>query len=77
MKNMSEADLYDKLNDILSEYDKRGLSCEEAITMIKECAPYLITYKEKYESYTHYRVDKMEQIEITDEEYERLKNAKW
>jgi hypothetical protein len=45
---MSEADLYDKLNDILSEYDKRGLSCEEAITMIKECAPYLITYKEQY-----------------------------
>ena len=25
---------------------------------------YLITYKEKYDSYTHYRVDKMEQIEI-------------
>lgn len=29
---------------------------------------YLITYKEKYASYTHYRVDKMEQIEITDED---------
>lgn len=28
---------------------------------------YLITYKEKYQSYTHYRVDKMEQIEITDD----------
>lgn len=27
---------------------------------------YLITYKEKYDSYTHYRVDKMEQIEITE-----------
>lgn len=27
---------------------------------------YLITYKEKYGSYTHYRVDKMEQIEITE-----------
>lgn len=29
---------------------------------------YLITYKEKYDSYTHYRVDKMESIEITDED---------
>lgn len=28
---------------------------------------YLITYKEKYGNYTHYRVDKMEQIEITEE----------
>lgn len=28
---------------------------------------YLITYKEKYASYTHYRVDKMERIEITEE----------
>ena len=27
---------------------------------------YLITYKEKYDDYTHYRVDKMESIEITD-----------
>ena len=27
---------------------------------------YLITYKEKYSSYTHYRVDKMENITITD-----------
>lgn len=26
---------------------------------------YLITYKEKYDSYTHYRVDKMEMIELT------------
>lgn len=25
---------------------------------------YLITYKEKYDSYTHYRVDKMEQIKL-------------
>lgn len=29
---------------------------------------YLITYKEKYDSYTHYRVDKMESIEITDKD---------
>lgn len=28
---------------------------------------YLITYKEKYDSYTHYRVDKMENINITDD----------
>ena len=27
---------------------------------------YLITYKEKYGNYTHYRVDKMETIQITD-----------
>lgn len=27
---------------------------------------YLITYKEKYNKYVHYRVDKMERIEITD-----------
>lgn len=27
---------------------------------------YLITYKEKYDNYTHYRVDKMENIEITE-----------
>jgi len=27
---------------------------------------YLITYKEKYDSFTHYRVDKMENIEITE-----------
>lgn len=29
---------------------------------------YLITYKEKYDNYTHYRVDKMEMIELTEEE---------
>ena len=29
---------------------------------------YLITYKEKYGSYTHYRVDKMENISVTDAE---------
>ena len=29
---------------------------------------YLITYKEKYDSYTHYRVDKMEMIELTEED---------
>ena len=29
---------------------------------------YLITYKEKYDDYTHYRVDKMESIEIADEQ---------
>ena len=29
---------------------------------------YMITYKEKYDNYTHYRVDKMEQIQITEEE---------
>ena len=29
---------------------------------------YLITYKEKYGNYTHYRVDKMESITITNEE---------
>ena len=29
---------------------------------------YLITYKEKYDSYTHYRVDKMEMIELTENE---------
>ncbi len=29
---------------------------------------YLITYKEKYDSYVHYRVDKMENIKITDKE---------
>lgn len=28
---------------------------------------YLIAYKEKYDSYTHYRVDKMETINITEE----------
>lgn len=27
---------------------------------------YLITYKEKYDNYTHYRVDKMETIELTE-----------
>lgn len=27
---------------------------------------YLITYKEKYDSYTHYRVDKMESISLTE-----------
>ena len=27
---------------------------------------YLITYKDKYDSYTHYRVDKMEMIELTE-----------
>lgn len=29
---------------------------------------YLITYKEKYKSYAHYRVDKMEGIQLTDDE---------
>lgn len=29
---------------------------------------YLITYKEKYDNYTHYRVDKMEMIEVTEED---------
>lgn len=29
---------------------------------------YLITYKEKYDNYTHYRVDKMESIELTDDD---------
>lgn len=29
---------------------------------------YLITYKQKYDNYTHYRVDKMEGIEITDDD---------
>lgn len=29
---------------------------------------YLITYKQKYNSFTHYRVDKMENISITDDE---------
>ena len=29
---------------------------------------YLITYKEKYDNYTHYRVDKMEMIEFTEED---------
>lgn len=29
---------------------------------------YLITYKQKYDSFTHYRVDKMESISITDNE---------
>jgi len=28
---------------------------------------YLVTYKQKYEGYTHYRVDRMESIEIRDE----------
>ncbi len=28
---------------------------------------YLVTYKEKYQGYTHYRVDRMENIEITGE----------
>ena len=35
---------------------------------------YLITYKEKYDNYTHYRVDKMETIEITD--YDRVLSDK-
>ena len=29
---------------------------------------YLITYKEKYDSYVHYRVDKMENIEVSEED---------
>lgn len=29
---------------------------------------YLITYKGKYDSYTHYRVDKMEKIELTEDD---------
>jgi len=29
---------------------------------------YLITYKEKYDSYVHYRVDKMEDIELSEED---------
>ena len=29
---------------------------------------YLITYKEKYDSYVHYRVDKMENIELSEED---------
>lgn len=29
---------------------------------------YLITYKEKYDNYTHYRVDKMETIELTEDD---------
>ncbi len=29
---------------------------------------YLITYKEKYDNYTHYRVDKMEDITITEKD---------
>jgi len=29
---------------------------------------YLITYKQKYDNYTHYRVDKMENIEVTDDD---------
>ena len=29
---------------------------------------YLITYKEKYDNYVHYRVDKMEMIELTEED---------
>lgn len=29
---------------------------------------YLITYKQKYDNYTHYRVDKMECIEITEDD---------
>ncbi len=29
---------------------------------------YLITYKAKYENFAHYRVDKMEQIELTEDE---------
>ena len=29
---------------------------------------YLITYKAKYENFAHYRVDKMEQIELTDDD---------
>ena len=29
---------------------------------------YLITYKEKYDNYTHYRVDKMENIELMEED---------
>ena len=30
---------------------------------------YLVTYKEKYDSYTHYRVDKMEDISVSDEKF--------
>ena len=29
---------------------------------------YLITYKEKYDNYTHYRVDKMELIDVTEDD---------
>ena len=36
---------------------------------------YLITYKEKYQSFAHYRVDKMEAIKIIDEERKMPKES--
>jgi len=36
---------------------------------------YLITYKEKYQSYAHYRVDKMEAIKIIDQERKMPKES--
>lgn len=44
-----------------------GLYTESPVTLTWDDENYyLITFKEKYSGYTHYRVDKMENIEITD-----------
>lgn len=51
-------------------YRKNGeLYTESPVTLTWDDENYyLITYKEKYSGYTHYRVDKMENIEITDKD---------
>lgn len=49
-------------------YRKDGkLYCETPVSLTWDDENYyLITYKEKYKSFTHYRVDKMDYIEITE-----------
>ena len=43
-----------------------GLYCESPVALTWDDENYyLITYKEKYDHYVHYRVDKMERIELT------------
>ncbi len=51
-------------------YRKEGnLYTESPVTLMWSNENYyLVTYKEKYESYTHYRVDRMEGIELTEDE---------
>ena len=46
-----------------------GMYCESPVALTWDDENYyMITYKSKYGSYTHYRVDKMEKIELTDDE---------
>ncbi len=50
-------------------YRKEGNSyCESPVSLTWDDENYyLITYKEKYQSFAHYRVDKMDSIDITEE----------